>query len=220
MLEAAARILSSADVSWHAALTYDTLEMESGVDRSQISNDFGGKAGLIDEVLDYCLSPTAWLDGGEEGMLANRAMDLFSSAGLELTDFLYQVGLIDEQLVRAERRIYIQMAIWGMGADDPTIRKKLRDLYQYYDELHLGLANFIEANVAAKGYQLKKGITMDELVVVCMAVAEGLAIRYSVYPESAPEGLSGRAFVALFEAMVEPIGADGELGDVFRAYGL
>ncbi len=112
------------------------------------------------------------------------------------------------------------MAIWGMGADDPTIRGKIRGLYEFYDEVHLELSRFILANVEAKGYQLKEGLTLEELVVVCTAVAEGLAIRHSVYPESAPDGLSGRAFVALFEAMVEPKGAGGKLGDIFRSYGL
>lgn len=220
VLDAAARILSSADVSWHAALTYDELELESGIDRSQISNDFGGKSGLVDAVLDYCLDPTAWLSGGEEGLLANQAERLFSATDLELAEYLIEIGMIDEELVRTERRIYVQMAIWGMGADDPAIREKLRKLYDFYDEIHLGLAQMILDSAEAKGYTLKRGMTLRELIVVCTAIAEGLAIRFSVSPETAPEGLSGRAFVALFEAMIEPIGADGELGDIFRSYGL
>lgn len=220
VLDAAARILSSADVSWHAALTYDELELESGIDRSQISNDFGGKSGLVDAVLDHCLDPISWLNGGEDGLLANRGAALFDSTDIQLAEFLYEVGLIDEALIRAERRLYVQMAIWGMGADDPSIREKLRRLYEFYDGLHVGLAEFILANLESRGFTLKKGLTLVELIVICTAIAEGLAIRYSVSPETAPEGLSGRAFIAMFESMVEPIGADGELGDIFRSYGL
>ena len=212
VLAAAQRYLSSAELSWERLLTYDKLEELTGLDRAQISKDFGGKDGLLEAVVDNGLPSVGneldWML--EQTELSN---ELTTDEDVCLEDAVRTFALFNDAQIRNDERFVFQMALWATAANNSTYQAKLRELYKTFDELaSISLQHAFEQILAEQ--PARAGLTVKELAIAATALVEGLAIRHAVDPESVSDQLTGSVLVALTESLMPNSKEDpGRIGD-------
>ncbi|MEM7094032.1 MAG: hypothetical protein AAF567_13585 [Actinomycetota bacterium] len=194
VLAEAAERLSSFAFSWQRGLTLADLANATGIDQGDISRDFDGKDGLLEELTSYCLDPDNFAAFGEEwaGELLERLAGQWLEPEVDLEEAFTSTFDADLDYVRNDHRLRAQMAIWALSLDDPTARAALARMYRFYDDQHLELLGAFRKEVEASGLHPVEGVTDDEMVVVLTALVEGMAIRSLANPGDVPDGLMGR----------------------------
>lgn len=212
VLAAAAEHLRSANVEWSKALTYDLLAELTGIDKKQISTDFGPKREMMAELVRYCLDPSVdqadYLDDVTE-----LGDDLLVDEELDIEAMLRTIADTAYQNLRESGRLHSEMALWALASEDRAVRDQLSTLYAFYDDVSLELYRSIADRFERAGITPRSGLTPEQLVAVLDAVLEGLAIRASIDPDIIPGDLYGTVMVALFEALFPADGSTGTIGD-------
>ena len=201
VLEAKRDYLSSAELSLDRLLTYDKLEELTGLDRAQIAKDFGGKAALLESVVDFVLAsennPHEWLPEQSK-----RINDLIAEDSGSLKDQLHLMALMSDANQRSDPTVIFQMALWSLASKDPDLTQRLRTMYDIFDDASRVAAAGVIERMESWGLHIRHGITIDELSVAITAMVEGLGIRAAVDPDAVPEHLTGTVLVAMVEALI------------------
>lgn len=210
VLEAAVKRLVQAQIEWMKGLTLDELHNDTGIDKGDISRDFGGKPGLTQELIAFALTPDESSFVIED---ANRAVEALLDSEVDLKDSIERIGAADDAYHDANELLRAQMAIWALSsASDQTSRDQLKGLYQYFDSEHLVAWNALLDELSDAGITPTSGLSSEEFVAILSAVTEGTAIRAAVVSELRPRGLTSKALMLLFEAMLKLPGEEAELG--------
>ncbi len=210
VLEAAVKRLVQAQIEWMKGLTLDELHNDTGIDKGDISRDFGGKPGLTQELIAFALTPDESSFVIED---ANRAVEALLDSEVDLKDSIERIGAADDAYHDADELLRAQMAIWALSsASDQTSRDQLKGLYQYFDSEHLVAWNALLDELSDAGITPTSGLSSEEFVAILSAVTEGTAIRAAVVSELRPRGLTSKALMLLFEAMLKLPGEEAELG--------
>jgi hypothetical protein len=85
----------------------------------------------------------------------------------------------------AEPAQRFKQAIWAASGTDPDVRTLIAEIYSSVSDTMIPLYQRL---LAATGRQMRAPHTLEELAVVLAALHEGLALRWSVQPEAAPDG--------------------------------
>ncbi len=210
VLEAAVKRLVQAQIEWMKGLTLDELHNDTNIDKGDISRDFGGKRGLTQELIAFALTPD------ENSFViqdANRAVADLLNSEVDLKDSIERIGAADDAYHDADELLRAQMAIWALSSSsDQPSRDQLKELYRYFDSAHLVAWNALLDQLADAGITPAGGMNAEEFVAILSAVTEGTAIRAAVDSELRPRGLTSKALVLLFEAMLKLPGEETELG--------
>ena len=200
VLAEAARLLSAFAFEWQKGLTLGELSVATGIDAGDISRDFDGKAGLIDELVDYCLNPDNFANFGDEwaGDLLAEVVSRLLDPDRDLQPAIEESFDIDLDYVAEDRRLRAQMAIWALSLDDPRARARLHTMYRFYDDQHQQVISGLLDEINATGAERVGLLSAEELVTVLTSLVEGLAIRRHVSPDDVTDGLMGRAAATLF----------------------
>jgi len=210
VLEAAVKRLVQAQIEWMKGLTLDELHNDTSIDKGDISRDFGGKRGLTKELIAFALTPDENSFVIED---ANRAVAALLDSEVDLKDSIERIGAADDAYHDADELLRAQMAIWALSsASDQPARDQLKDLYHYFDSEHLIAWNALLAELADAGITPTGGMSSEEFVAILSAVTEGTAIRAAVDSDLRPRGLTGKALILLFEAMLKLPNEETELG--------
>ena len=215
-MEAASGLLRSASFDWFRGITYEELETRTGIDRAQIARDFGGKENLQEELVDYCLSR-----GSQDfpNRLVARVAELLAQQDVAIDQIIMAAGELEEHR-RGDRRMFTQMAMWALGQQDPKVASKVRDLYAEAQEQYETLLHDLMSLAEADGLVARSGLDVVEVVTLAIAMADGLALRASFESDAIPDGLVGRALLALTEGLLGQPADDGSgmpLGQLFAS---
>jgi hypothetical protein len=148
--------------------------------------------------------------------LLRRAREVFASQpGL---DAWLTIGREDFELVLRDDRIFSQMLIWALSGENDRVRRRLKALYDYYDDDHAVAWNeYLDVLKAHFGRPVRRpGFSAREVMVVMTSLVEGLRIRHQVDPGSVPDDLFARALVAFISAVVDCAGDGEEVGAPLR----
>lgn len=209
LAEAAVR-LSSFAFEWQRGLTLAELSAETGIDAGDISRDFGGKEGLVDGLIRYCLDPDNFSNFGDEwaGDLLAEAVERLFDRSRGLQGAIQDSFDLDLDYVSEDRRLRAQMAIWALALDNAAARARLHEMYRFYDDQHRQVIAGLLEEIEAIGAERTGLLSTDELVTTLTALVEGLAIRRHVSPADVSDGLMGRAAATLFASVHASPGAD------------
>lgn len=200
VLEAADALLRSRSVDWGRLFTYDELSNEAGIDRKQISDDFGSKAQIVDTLIEFYLAPESndsddWLtEFIEHGAV------LLADENTSFEDGLRLLGMLSHEHARRDRRQTGRIALWSLARADPQVSSKLRSLYRYYGDGYIKLIEMAEAWFELRGVRPRPGLTTEQFITGVTAFTEGLGIRAEFDPEAVADGLPATLLVAFAEA--------------------
>lgn len=203
VLAEAAHRLSAFAFEWQKGLTLAELSIDTGIDAGDISRDFGGKEGLIDDLIQYCLDPDNFGNFGDEwaGDLLTEAIERLFDRSHGLQSAIQESFDLDLDYVSEDRRLRAQMAIWALSLDDASARMRLHEMYRFYDDQHRQVISGLLDEIDAIGAQRTGLMSTDEVVTTLTALVEGLAIRRHVSPGDVADGLMGRAAATLFASV-------------------
>jgi AcrR family transcriptional regulator len=216
VMSAAASLIRSASFDWFRGITYEDLERRTGIDRAQIARDFGSKSRLQLALVEHCLAQGS---GGREfsDRMAEVATDVMADPEATCRDMIMAVGRLDEERGR-DRRLFNQMAMWALAHEDPEVERRVRQLYRDNQEQYEEIFTTFTELLAERGFADRAGLEIGEVITLAVAISDGLALRAAFDPEAVTAGLTGRALVALTEAMVArptPDGVAPSLGEGF-----
>jgi len=188
----------------------DELQNDTNIDKGDISRDFGGKRGLTRELIAFALTPDENSFVIED---ANRAVAALLDSEVDLQDSIERIAAADDAYHDADELLRAQLAIWALSsASDQPSRDQLKELYRYFDSEHLVAWNALLDELADAGITPAGGMNSEEFVAILSAVTEGTAIRAAVDSGLRPRGLTGKALILLFEAMLKLPDEETELG--------
>ncbi len=222
MIQAGAHVIRSSRLDWSNGLTYDVLESESGVDRAQITRDFGNKQNLVGAVIKHSLEI-------DESQLERYLADLEQLLGdrdRPLAEALHNAGMLDEQFIRDNRRIYAQMTLWGSAGEEEDVASLIRSFYREYDERRREITiRTVEKRLAEAGLSLRAGLSGAEIMALLTAISEGLAVRTAIDPDTMQPGSTGVVYQLIVEALIDlpalpDVDGPGRIGDRIALVGL
>lgn len=214
VLDAALGVVGSAsEVAWQRAVSFDELELATGIDRRQIVRDFGSKHALMEELIQH------WYvrEAEKFGLTVSEPVREVEEPESSLHERLAQIAELSNSINRESSSFVVQMTIWALQSKEPVARKALREVYQGVDAGVAAVTKDYLEQLAAQDQPLVDGITVQELAVLLTAIVEGLAIRHAVDPDSVPDDLTARAWTALIEGIIQSPGEKPRtLGDVCK----
>lgn len=128
------------------------------------------------------------LDEGRISYLENMIDDLAQAtpATIALSELVRIFGAFDSQQIQADPAFRVQMSLWARHASDKhaaeTLGQSYRDLSKKYIEVY-------ETLVQSYGRRWTPPWTAGYFATVLTGLAEGLALRQSVDPDSVPQAL-------------------------------
>ncbi len=199
VVEAGANLIFSSKLDWENGITYDALEGASGVNRAQITRDFGSKAKLIRAVIGRCLDT----DQSDIDDFFEQLTAAVTDRSLSLPDALMRVGDVEDGFLRNNRRVHAQMLLWSAAGDDAELAAQIRSFYRFYDAQKAAIVcREIEERFSVANLVSADPRRCERFMAMFTAMAEGLAIRSAIDPDSIPPGTTGLIYTHIVESYV------------------
>lgn len=199
VVEAGANLIFSSKLDWENGITYDALEAASGVNRAQITRDFGSKAKLIRAVIGRCLDT----DQSDIDDFFDQLTAAVTDRSLSLPDALMRVGDVEDGFLRNNRRVHAQMMLWSAAGDDAELAEQIRNFYHFYDAQKSAIVcREIQHRFDAAELVSADPGRCERFMAMFTAMAEGLAIRSAIDPDSIPPGTTGLLYTHIVESYV------------------
>lgn len=228
LLDAAAAEFTSPEYGILERVVLSRIAQRAGVAERTARRHFSA-AELRQELVSHLLSIRPDVDIGHEefeafsAMLQDRELAVADALGA-VADQLYEHNLGND-LMRA------QMALWPYAENNPDIRERLIELYEYW--LHgakAGLNDMFVTHTDVFSFRTD-WISVDDFIRAMTACVEGLAMQQVLYDlreaddergagtnqfaKPMDQGLAGKVILAVFASMIDRPGVDSVI-DMFE----
>lgn len=152
-----------------AGLTVRSVAAEAGVSHALVLFHFGRKERLVEELLEWLLSTTSWLEVPEEIARMPRALDRLHA-------------LLEQEMLRLTsepRRTRLFFEYWALGARQEPIRARISaELERYRAAFRGSMEELLRAEPATF-----VGVTAEALAAVAVSWMQGCAVQAMNDPE-------------------------------------
>lgn len=150
-------------------LTVRSVAAEADVSHALVLFHFGRKERLVEELLEWLLSTTAWLEVPEEIARLPRALDRLHA-------------LLEQEMLRLTsepRRTRLFFEYWALGARQEPVRARISaELERYRAAFRGSMEELLRAEPATFA-----GVTAEALAAVAVSWMQGCAVQAMNDPE-------------------------------------
>ncbi len=188
------------------ALTVRAVARRTNRSTGAFYHYWGTQEEYVDDLIRHLLRPEQMLDADplsdELAHLDGTALD--ASAITQLFDDHTRL-MSDDPTMRT------MLLLWSLPDEDGRVRAALREVYRLYQR---ETADAYRRIVGGTRAELIAGVTFDDVAAMLSAMADGVAVRRRVDPDSLPSTVVGSMVQALLASLLVPRGSDRSVDDL------
>jgi len=188
------------------ALTVRAVARRTNRSTGAFYHYWGTQEEYVHDLIRHLLRPEQMLDadplGDELARLDGSVLDASTIA--RLFD-RYASQMADDPTMRT------MLLLWSLPDEDGQVRSALRDVYRRYQR---ETSDAYERIVAGTQAELIAGVSFDDVAAMLAAMADGVALRRRVDPDSLPSGAVDAMVHALLASLLAPRGSDRSVDDL------